>query len=189
MEEAAVKLELRTGGRAHGVLTGHRTDRRRLLQGTAALGMSAALANRGRLASAQSTGGTLNVAWAGDLVNLISIFSSSGQEQALSSLISGTLIKPNDNLEPIADLAESWEASPDASVYTFKLRPNLVWSDGQPLTADDVLFTYERAIDRRTGSERAGTFLEIKGADAYASQAAERVEGLTAPDPLTRRSS
>lgn len=40
-------------------------------------------------------------------------------------------------------LAESWQISADNLNITFTLRPNLKWSDGQPLTADDVLFTYK----------------------------------------------
>ena len=39
-------------------------------------------------------------------------------------------------------LAESWTNSPDGRTWTFKLRKNLRWSDGQPLTADDVIFTW-----------------------------------------------
>jgi peptide/nickel transport system substrate-binding protein len=42
------------------------------------------------------------------------------------------------------DLAESWEISPDKLKITFKLKPNLKWSDGQPLTIDDVIFTYNQ---------------------------------------------
>jgi peptide/nickel transport system substrate-binding protein len=45
-------------------------------------------------------------------------------------------------LEPA--LAESWEISPDKLKITFKLKPKLRWSDGQPLTVDDVIFTYNR---------------------------------------------
>jgi peptide/nickel transport system substrate-binding protein len=45
-------------------------------------------------------------------------------------------------LEP--ELAESWEISPDNLKITFKLKPKLRWSDGQPLTVDDVIFTYNR---------------------------------------------
>jgi peptide/nickel transport system substrate-binding protein len=49
-------------------------------------------------------------------------------------------------------LAESWTNSPDGKTWTFKLRKNLRWSDGEPLTADDVVFTcndviYNPAID------------------------------------------
>lgn len=40
-------------------------------------------------------------------------------------------------------LAESWTNSPDGKTWTFKLRKNLRWSDGQPLTADDVIFTWD----------------------------------------------
>jgi peptide/nickel transport system substrate-binding protein len=39
-------------------------------------------------------------------------------------------------------LAESWQISADKLKFTFTLRPNLKWSDGKPLTADDVVFTY-----------------------------------------------
>ena len=41
-------------------------------------------------------------------------------------------------------LAESWEISPDKLKIVFNLRPNLRWSDGEPLTADDVIFTYNQ---------------------------------------------
>ena len=44
--------------------------------------------------------------------------------------------------EVVPALAESWEISPDGNTYTFTLRPDLKWSDGEPLTADDVVFTY-----------------------------------------------
>ncbi len=44
------------------------------------------------------------------------------------------------------DLAESWEISPDQTQITFTLRSGLRWSDGMPLTADDVVFTYRDVI-------------------------------------------
>lgn len=40
-------------------------------------------------------------------------------------------------------LAKSWEIAPDQKTYTFHLRQGLQWSDGQPLTADDVIFTFD----------------------------------------------
>ena len=43
-------------------------------------------------------------------------------------------------------LAESWTISDGGKVYTFKLRQNVKWSDGQPLTADDVVFTYQQLV-------------------------------------------
>ncbi|MCU0906130.1 MAG: ABC transporter substrate-binding protein [Rhodobacteraceae bacterium] len=44
------------------------------------------------------------------------------------------------------DLAESWEVSDDATVYTFRLHPGVLWHDGVPLTSADVKFTYERIM-------------------------------------------
>jgi peptide/nickel transport system substrate-binding protein len=58
---------------------------------------------------------------------------------------------------PEEALAQSWEVSPDATVYTFTLRADVTWHDGAPLTADDVLFTL-RAVQNRdfAGDPAAG---------------------------------
>ncbi|HEY9888392.1 MAG TPA: ABC transporter substrate-binding protein, partial [Candidatus Obscuribacterales bacterium] len=48
--------------------------------------------------------------------------------------------------EIIPGLAESWEISDDGLTYTFTLRDGLQWSDGAPLTADDVVFTFQDVI-------------------------------------------
>src|SRR5690606_38269512 len=56
------------------------------------------------------------------------------------------LVTLTPNLEPKPDMAESWE-SPDELTYVFKLRPDLKFSDGSPLTAEDVVYTYETVID------------------------------------------
>ena len=44
-------------------------------------------------------------------------------------------------------VAESWESSPDGKTWTFHLHKGIKWQDGQPLTADDVAFTYNYIID------------------------------------------
>jgi peptide/nickel transport system substrate-binding protein len=51
---------------------------------------------------------------------------------------------PTQTIKPA--LAESWTNSPDGKTWTFKLRKNLRWSDGEPLTADDVIFTWNDVI-------------------------------------------
>ncbi len=43
-------------------------------------------------------------------------------------------------------LAESWTNAPDGKTWTFKLRKGLRWSDGEPITADDVVFTWNDVI-------------------------------------------
>ncbi len=52
-----------------------------------------------------------------------------------------TRLGPDGQAEP--DLAERWDVSPDGRTYTFTLRPGLRWSDGTPLEAADVAFTYD----------------------------------------------
>jgi peptide/nickel transport system substrate-binding protein len=51
---------------------------------------------------------------------------------------------PTQTIKPA--LAESWTNSPDGKTWTFKLRKNLFWSDGTPLTADDVIFTWNDIV-------------------------------------------
>jgi peptide/nickel transport system substrate-binding protein len=48
--------------------------------------------------------------------------------------------------QAIPGLAESWSVAPDNKTWTFKLRKGVLWSDGQPLTADDVVFTYNDLV-------------------------------------------
>jgi peptide/nickel transport system substrate-binding protein len=118
-------------------------------------------------------------------VTLNPYFSTSGNEQQMERLIFGALIKMNDKLEPVPDLAEKVEASPDATNYTFTLREGLVFNDGQPLTSRDVAFTFERAVDKRTGSLWRGRLLAITGAAAYGDQQAETISGIETPDERT----
>jgi peptide/nickel transport system substrate-binding protein len=49
------------------------------------------------------------------------------------------------DFSPIPGLAESWKGSADGKTWTYKMRANQKWSDGQPLTADDVAYTINRA--------------------------------------------
>lgn len=63
----------------------------------------------------------------------------------------------NMSLEP--SLAESWETSPDGLTWTFKVRSGVKWSDGQPLTAKDVAYTYGRILDKGPEAATWGSYL------------------------------
>lgn len=118
-------------------------------------------------------------------VTLNPFFSTSGNEQQIERLMFGALVKMNDKLEPLPDLAERVDATPDAVTYTFTLRDGLVFNDGTPLTSRDVAFTIERAVDKRVGSLWRGRLLAISGAEAYGDQQAESISGIGLPDDRT----
>ena len=69
--------------------------------------------------------------------------------------------------EYVPYLAESWTKSPDGLTYEFKLRKDVKFHDGTPLTAQDYAYTFMRAIDPATKSPTAGqTLVGLKSAEA-----------------------
>ncbi len=64
-------------------------------------------------------------------------------DDSLVSLVFAGLTRLDNNGRPYPDLASNWTVSSDGLTYTFDLRPGLVWQDGKPLTASDVVFTYD----------------------------------------------
>lgn len=88
------------------------------------------------------------------------------------------------NLIPGA--AESWTISDDGKVYTFKLRPGAVWSNGDPVTADDFVYSFRRLEDPATGAEYASMLYVIKGAeDVNSGKGKPEDIGVKAIDPNT----
>ncbi len=61
--------------------------------------------------------------------------------------------------------ATSWEMSPDGLTYTFHLRPGLVWSNGDPLTAEDFVYSFRRALDPQLASVYSFLFYPILNAE------------------------
>src|SRR3546814_1378180 len=83
----------------------------------------------------------------------------------------------------IGGLAERWDVSDDGLVWTFHLRPNLSWSDGKPLTADDVVWSFRRLMDPKTGARYAANLYVLKGGRAVNQGAPMAQLGVSAPDP------
>jgi len=94
-------------------------------------------------------------------------------------------------LQPVPELAERIEISPDEMVYRFMLRADATFQDGRPILADDVAYSFTRALDPRTADgERsllAGpTYLsDIDGAAEVLDGSSESVRGLTVIDDRT----
>jgi oligopeptide transport system substrate-binding protein len=77
-----------------------------------------------------------------------------------------TQYDPKD-LHPIAGVAESWEPSPDGLTWTFHLRPTARWSNGDPVTARDFAYAYQRMLSPGLASEYAYMLYCVENAEAF----------------------
>ncbi len=100
----------------------------------------------------------------------------SGDKLVFSGLVA---FDPRLNLVP--DLAERWEVSPDGMTYTFHLRTNARFHDGRQVSAQDVIYSWERAVRPALGSDTVLTYLgDILGVQEMAEGKAEHITGLQA---------
>ena len=91
-------------------------------------------------------GGSLTEGVIGSPRFISPLLATSDTDRDLTTLVySGLLRASTSGLIP--DLAESFSVSEDGLEYTFTLRENIKWHDGEPVTADDVVFTIEKAQD------------------------------------------
>lgn len=116
------------------------------------------------------TGGTLIDATIGEPSGLIYMVAGESAAAAISGNIFNKLLKYDKNLDLEGELAESWIISPDQKTITFKLKPNLKWADGKPLTSEDVLFTWKLVTDEKTRSPYASDYQLVKQAEAPDAQ-------------------
>lgn len=92
-----------------------------------------------------TTGGTFITAINADPVSLNGVYANDGASVSVLSYVFNPLTLGGENwgTEITGDLAESYSVSDDGLTWTFNLRQDVVWHDGEPLTADDVVFTFE----------------------------------------------
>jgi peptide/nickel transport system substrate-binding protein len=88
-----------------------------------------------------------------------------GSHQIIDLVYSG-LTKLNKDAAPEPDLAESWKVDPSGTKYVFSLRRGVKFQDGVPLTADDVVFTFDRLRDPKTGYSYITQLEDIKKVSA-----------------------
>ena len=83
-------------------------------------------------------------------------------------------------------LAQKWDISPDGLTYTFHLRPNVKFQDGNLVSASDVVYSMRRALDPKLGSPVALNYLgDIAGAKEVSSGKATALSGVKVLDPQT----
>lgn len=94
------------------------------------------------LAPSPISGGVYSEGIQGSFTNANPIYATSEVDSAVSRLLFSPLLSYDDNNQLTTSLAETWEADARATQFTVTLKPKLVWHDGQPITSDDVVYTF-----------------------------------------------
>lgn len=105
----------------------------------------------------------LQIAVCGEPATLDPVIKLASDINCLTANYSVGLLREDENGKPNCALAESYEVSDDGLTYTFHLKPDLKWSDGSALTADDFVFSWKRAAATETAGEANFMFDMIRG--------------------------
>jgi peptide/nickel transport system substrate-binding protein len=117
--------------------------------------------------------GTITVRLAADVQSLNPWFGGFDlNTQQVGSVIFSGLTRLDNHLQPQPDLAQNWDISPDGTELTFHLRQDVRWHDGQPFTADDVVWSYNML--KRISAENT-SMLHIQ----------EHIQSVEAVDPVS----
>ncbi len=105
------------------------------------------------------------------------------------ALYEGLTVLDEKTTRPLPGVAERWDISPDGLTYTFHLRPSARWSNGDPVTADDFAYSFQRILTPGLGAVYAYMLWPIQNAEAFnAGRITDfRQVGVTVVDPLTLR--
>ncbi|WP_188151278.1 peptide ABC transporter substrate-binding protein [Teredinibacter waterburyi] len=105
----------------------------------------------------------------------------------LSALFEGLTSRDPKTLSIIPAAASQWQISTDRLTYTFSLRKNARWSNGDPVTASDFVNAWHRALTPTTANANAYQLFTLKNAEAFYTGAITNFDevGVTAIDPLT----
>jgi peptide/nickel transport system substrate-binding protein len=130
-------------------------------------------------------GGTVILGLQGDPERMVSNIWPMASAITIHDLLYSALVKANAEMIFEPDVAESWEYSDDGRTITFKLRDDVVFHDGEPLTAQDVAFTYNMmAKPDYNGGQDA--FVEwIEGVEDSREGTTEEIAGIKVIDDYT----
>ena len=110
------------------------------------------------------------------------------EHKIISALFENLVAEDPKDLHPVPGLAERWDISEDGKVYTFHLRPNLKWSNGEPIVAGDIVESYKRMVSPKLAAEYAYLVYNfVAGAkDYYQGKITDFSQvGFKAPDERT----
>lgn len=125
-------------------------------------------------------GGQYSEGIIGSFTNANPLYASSEVDTTVSNLVFAGLFHYDDSNQLAGNLASGWSVNDSGRVYTVKLKPNLKWQDGQPLTSADVAFTYRliQNPDTRSPLESSWTGVNIATPNA-------QTVVFTLPNPLS----
>ncbi|MCA1648554.1 MAG: peptide ABC transporter substrate-binding protein, partial [Chloroflexi bacterium] len=109
-------------------------------------------------------------------------------EAAVIRQVFEPLLTFDKDLKPVPAAASSYDVSTDGKTYTFHLRAGAKWSDGQPVTAKDFVYSFKRILDPATAADYATFFTDagiVGAADYNANKGSADNVGITAPDDNT----
>lgn len=98
-----------------------------------------------------------------DAITLNPIVEQDGVSYLANLWLFDALIRLDESLQPVPELAESWETSEDGLTWTLKLRSDVTWHDGTPFTADDVAFNIYAILDPATQTQYRANFAPLVG--------------------------
>ena len=109
------------------------------------------------------------------------------ENHLIRALFEGLAVKNPYTLEPEPGVAESWEFSEDGRIITFHINPEAKWSNGDPVTADDYVWSWMRALHPEMGNLYSYMLFPIVNAEEFFSKEIDDFGevGVKAPDPLT----
>ena len=84
-----------------------------------------------------------------------------------NAIYEGLVRYDNDTFDIVPGVADSWDISPDGLTYTFHLRADAKWSNGDPVTAHDFVYSWRRALFPDTAAGYADLFYKIRGGQAF----------------------
>ena len=95
------------------------------------------------------------------------IIVGAAESNIISALLEGLVDEHPDTLAPVPAVAESWHISDDLKSYTFKLRKDARWSNGDPVTAHDFVYSWERLLTPELAADYAYQLHIVKNAEAF----------------------
>lgn len=152
----------------------------------ALLATSALVPAKLAFADTPTNGGDIIVTYKDDIATLDPAVGYDWQNWSMINALFSRLVdyKPG-TTELGPALADSYDVSDDGKIYTFKLHPGVKFTNGREVTAADVKWSIERAVNPKTQGPGAGFFHSIVGADKMTAGTADTMEGITAVDDHT----